>query len=111
MANIYKKLDNGKSFFCRQQLSIKEWNNILNKNNFKIIEYHNYMSEKLLKFWDIGLRNIFPILYYFLMKKKIKYKIKKKFTNYFEKLLNYYIDNDYREKKHGFRVLICQKIV
>ena len=68
------------------------------------------MSENLLRFWDIGLRKIFPLIFSQLENKIHKIKIKKKFINYFENLLNYHIHDDMNKKKHGFRTLICQKI-
>lgn len=110
LANIYKKLDNGRSIFCRQQISLKKWSSFLKKNNFIIIRHHDYMSENLLRFWDIGLRKIFPLIFSQLENKIHKIKIKKKFINYFENLLNYHIHDDMNKKKHGFRTLICQKI-
>ena len=79
-AKFFKNLDRGRHNTYYNCLSFNEWEKYFKKNNFKIVKSHNYLSKRLINFWDIGFRPFSPFLIRFsnflekiYLKKPFKY--------------------------------------
>lgn len=108
--SIFKKLDRGRSFFCKQIRTLKQWNNYFTKHNLKIIKSYDFMGPSMMNFWDIGLRVMAPKILEISMNIYLKNLLKKNLVNFFYRLLLPYIIKDKNNNKHGFRTLVCKKI-
>ncbi len=50
------RLDRGRSVFCRQQLSVTDWQSLLASHGLKITAVKPIVGPAIIRFWDIGLR-------------------------------------------------------
>ncbi|HSA05555.1 MAG TPA: methyltransferase domain-containing protein [Candidatus Gastranaerophilales bacterium] len=111
-----EKIDRGRlSDNIQHTYSYQKWAEIIQKANLNIIEHKAYLSEKIIKMWDIGLRPISPLL--IKMTSKINnedlLEIKEEWINLFYELINPIIDNiELNEQNQGnctFHMFILEK--
>ncbi len=50
------RLDRGRSVFCQRQLSISDWQSLLNQQGLTVRSVRAIVGPAIIKFWDIGLR-------------------------------------------------------
>jgi SAM-dependent methyltransferase len=50
------KLDRGRSIFCQRQLTTEQWQTLLQPAGLTLQKSHTIVGEKLIPFWDTGLR-------------------------------------------------------
>jgi SAM-dependent methyltransferase len=56
LAGRLLRLDRGRSVFCRQQLSLVQWELLLKDAGLRIAKALPIVSPAVIRFWDIGLR-------------------------------------------------------
>lgn len=110
-AQYFLSLDRGRSEYCTQQISIEEWEIILNKHGFNIKSEYPLAGKNLMSFWDTGLRPFTPVLIKILYqvdnekRQNLKETIINFSINYFSKMLA----NDRETKNPAFRVIHAYK--
>ena len=62
LADLYMKLDRGRSLFCRQQVPLADWEARLSRFGLGIVENVEFAPPALLQLWDTGLRPFSPYL-------------------------------------------------
>ncbi len=50
------RLDRGRSVFCRQQLSIDQWNEKLARHLLRVDRVETIITQEITRLWDVGLR-------------------------------------------------------
>jgi SAM-dependent methyltransferase len=50
------RLDRGRSVFCQRQLSVADWQALLNQAGMRVKEVSPIVGPAIIRFWDIGLR-------------------------------------------------------
>jgi len=88
------------------------WEQVLQKNSFRMVEYLPFLDETLLKFWDIGFRPLFPHLFSVRESLRqegklsiIKPVIVEMMKNYFYKFTKVDLKN-----RPTFAIIIAQKV-
>ncbi len=56
LAREMLRLDRGRSVFCQRQLSIDDWEALLNEQGLKVVDVRPIVGPAIIRFWDIGLR-------------------------------------------------------
>lgn len=56
LAEQLLRLDRGRSVFCRQQLSVEQWNEKLAKHGLRVEASHTIITQEVTRLWDVGLR-------------------------------------------------------
>lgn len=50
------RLDRGRSVFCRQQLPLEAWRELLEAAGLRLVEGRAMVTAEVIRFWDVGLR-------------------------------------------------------
>ena len=113
LAENYLDLDRGRSVFCKQQIPISDWKNILEKYNFKIEVTHDFAGKKMMEFWDTGLR---PYTSFFLknlneISSQNKLNLKIKTVDLFYKILSKIMLEDNKSNSFAFTIIVAKKNV
>lgn len=59
-SELFYKLDRGRHNTYFNCLDLKQWKKHFDKAELEIVRHENYLSRKLIRFWDIGFRPISP---------------------------------------------------
>lgn len=111
-AKYFLSLDRGRSEYCTQQISIKQWEKILIKHGFKIKSDYPLAGKKMMKFWDTGLRPFTPVLIQMLNQVDLikRQNLKEIMINFSIGYLSKMLANDRETKNPAFRVIHAYKV-
>lgn len=116
--DFLKFLDRGRySSNIKVSKSFKEWEQIINNNNLKIVDHKMHISKTIMQIWDIGLRPLFPVLLKLVNaveNKKELLEIKKEWIEIFMKFLQPIFELELENKlnqneKKAFHYFVLEK--
>jgi SAM-dependent methyltransferase len=55
-ASALLRLDRGRSVFCQRQLSVEQWNELLQQAGLEVAQAIPVAGHLVMRFWDVGLR-------------------------------------------------------
>lgn len=111
-----EKIDRGRlSDNIKHAYTYQKWTEIIKNADLNVVEHKSYLSENIIKMWDIGLRPISPLLT--KMTSKINQEdlleIKKEWVELFYEFINPIINNiECNDKNHSsstFHMFILEK--
>ena len=109
-----KELDRGiYANISKHCYSYHKWRLLFTKFGFKIIKHSTYLSENLIKFWNIGMRPYSPYLIEMAngLKKDVRLKIKSRLLREITPIIDSYVSYELNSNtKNCFRLFVLQKV-